>query len=62
MGSQNFSSPWEGLFSVRSLRGSLRLLGKKLKALGRNESVQAMYRYKIGCRVCGKKKTVFRLS
>ena len=58
MGSQNFSPPCEGLFSVRSLRGSLRLLANKLKALRRNESVQPMYRYNIGCRVCGKKNGV----
>ena len=35
---------------------TLRLLGNKLKALGRNESFQAMYRYKTSCRICSKKK------
>ena len=58
--SQNFSLPREGIFSVGNLYSSLHLFGNQLKAFGRNKFTQAMYRYKIGCRVCCKKKTVFR--
>ena len=56
MGLQKFFSPRKGIFSARNVRSSLRLFGNQLKALGRNKCMQAMYRYKIGCRVCAKKK------